>query len=201
MFARRLATAALILALAAGAYAAVTPIGEFNGDLSEGFEAIYSPGAYPGPIPIFGGFATLDDNIAHTIVISYVWQGGGGVVYPYNGNLFSGAVVGTEIFTFSTPIQQFGGFFTTVGPIADGTIIFRDEFGAAIDTLPMTITPAEWGWQGWSSSIPFKSIEIIGNNVPGISTQLDDLQLSYVPEPSTLGLIALGLGSLFGRRR
>ena len=197
---RRLGIFTIVLFSAAVASAAITPIGEFTGDLQEGFENIYSPGAYPGPIPFFGGFATMDDSLAHTVVIAYFWTGQGGDVYPYNGNLFAGGVAGSEIITFSSPIQQFGGFFTTVGPNPDGSVIFRDETGATIDTLSMSVTPTQWGWQGWTSDVPFKSIEIIGNNVPGCSTQLDDLQMSYVPEPAALGLIVLGAGLLMRRR-
>ncbi len=200
MSVQRVLLAALVVWAASMASASVTPIGEFTGDVAEGFENIYPPAGYPGPIPIFGGAATLDDTLAHFVVISYVWQGPGGVVYPYNGNLFSGGVAGSELIQFNNPVTQFGGFFTTVGANPDGTIIFRGGEGEIIDTLPMTIQPAVWNWQGWSSTTPISSIEIISANVPGMSTQLDDLQATYVPEPTSLGLVALGLGTLLRRR-
>lgn len=199
MFTQRITLATLVLLVVGTAAAAVTPIGEFSGDMAEGFENIYSPGAYPGPVPLFNGFATLDDTLAHTIVISYVWQAGETIVYPYNGNLFSGAVAGSELFTFSTPITDFGGFFTTIAPVSDGSIKFNDAAGGLITTLPMTITTGEWAWQGWHSTTPVGSIEIIGNAVPGMSVQLDDLQIS-VPEPGSLALLGLGVVALIRRR-
>ena len=200
MFTRQITLAALVLLMVGTAGAAINPIGEFTGDMVEGFEGIYSPGAYPGPIPLFDGFATMDDTLAHTCVIAYVWSGGGGVLYPYNGNLFGGGVAGGEIIQFSSPVMQFGGFFGTVGPMAGGTVNFYDEAGGLIETVSMTCNPADWIWQGWSSDVPFKSVEIIGANVPGVSTQLDDLRFSYLPEPSMLVLLTVGAGLVLRRR-
>jgi hypothetical protein len=199
MFIRRITLSVLVLLAVGTVSAAVTPIGEFTGDMGEGFENIYSPGAHPGPIPLFNGFASLDDTLAHTVVITYVWQAGETIVYPYNGNLFSGAVAGSEMFTFSSPITDFGGFFTTIAPIPDGNIKFYGAAGNLLETLPMTIATGDWGWQGWHSSIPLGSIEIIGNNGPGLSVQLDDLQIT-IPEPGSLALLSLGVVALIRRR-
>jgi hypothetical protein len=192
--------ATCVVVAAASASAAITPISPFTGDKAEGFEAIYSPGAYPGPIPIFGGDATMDDTLSHTIVISYVWTGGGGQVLPYNGNLFSGGVAGPELITFNKGAYQFGGYFTSCGPLADGTITFYDDEGASLGSMAMDYDPTVWVWQGWESDIPFYSVEITSANVPNVSTQMDDLQVSFVPEPATFSLLVLGAGLLARRR-
>lgn len=196
---QRVFLVALVASVVSVAGAAVVPVDEFSGDLWEGFEAIYAPGAYPGPIPIFEGQATFDDTLAHMVVISYVWQGPAGVVHPYNGNLFSGGVVGPEFIQFATPVSDFGGYFTTVGATGDGQIKFYDGEGLVFETMPMTIVPGEWLWQGWHSDVPVTAVEIIGGSVPGVSVQCDDLVATLVPEPTTAGLIAVA--GLFRRRR
>ncbi len=191
---------AFALVAVASASAAVTPIGEFTGEKFEGFENIYPPGGYPGPIPIFNGFATMDDTLAHFCVIAYIWSGQGGEVYPYDGNLFGGTVAGSTLFQFSEPVKQFGGFFTTVGPLPGGEVKFRDAGGNLLADLAIDVTPTVWGWQGWLSDTPIASIEVIGANVPSASMQYDDLQVSVVPEPAALGLLALGAAFVMRRR-
>jgi hypothetical protein len=121
-------------------------------------------------------------------------------VLPYNGNLFGGTVAGSTLFHFSTPATDFGGFMTTVGLLPGGTAIFRDAAGGTIGSVPVNNLPVEWTWQGWHSDTPFSSVEIIGNNVPGISMQYDDLQVNFVPAPGVLGVLA-GAGLMARRRR
>ncbi len=199
MHAPRNIVIAALLCAASLAVADVVPIPEFTGSLSEGFENIYPPGGYPGPIPIFGGAATMDDTLAHTVVIAYVWQGPAGQVFPYDGNLFGGTVAGSTMFTFPTPVQEFGGFLNSIGPVPGGNVVFRDALGGEIATLPVTITPGQWAWQGWRSDVPIGSIEVIGAGVPGFSTLYDDLQAN-VPEPATLTLVLAAAGWLLRRR-
>jgi hypothetical protein len=193
---------ACALSAAGMASAGVTPVGEFTGDLSEGFENIFPPGGYPGPIPLFGGEATMDDTLAHFCVIAFVWSNPNlGEVFPYNGNLMGGTVAGSTIFEFQTPVKSFGGFLTTVGFDPGGSVVFRDVQGATIDTLSATIEPLLWTWQGWTSDVPIGSIEVIGAGVPGFSTIYDDLQVSFVPAPGSLGALIVGVGLASRRRR
>jgi hypothetical protein len=198
---KRVAVAAAMLAGAGVAMADITPIGEFMGDLTEGFENVLPPGGYAGPIDIFEGNVSMDDTLAHFVVISFIWSGPGGEVLPYNGNLFSGTVAGSALFTFGTPISDFGGYFTTVGATPGGSVVFRDAAGSEIGTVPADITPAQWGWQGWHSDVPVSSIEIIGGSVPIAGVQFDDLQINYVPAPSAMGLALVGAGLTLRRRR
>lgn len=183
------------------ASADVIPIGEFSGDAFETFEGIASPGSY-SPVPLFNGTGAMTDSLANIGVITFVWSGPGGAVEAYNGNLFGGTPAGSTLFTFSTPIRQFGGYMTTVSDIADGSITFRDVNGDEIDTLPLTATPVVWGFQGWESDTPIASIEVIGNGPFGNRPmQYDDLRITLVPEPAALGLLAVGALALLGRRR
>jgi hypothetical protein len=194
-------TAAAVLGVATTALAAVTPIAEFNGTHSEGFEAISPPGGYPGPMPLFGGLATMTDTLANFHVITFIWSGGGGEVLPYNGNLMGGCVAGSALFNFSTPVTQFGGYMTTVGVQGGGTVVFRDVNGDEIDTLSLNVTPTLWTWNGWSSTTPIGSIEVIGANIPAVSTQFDDLQVSFVPAPSACALAGMAACAMGRRRR
>lgn len=182
------------------ASAGVIEIGEFTGEMSEGYEAIATPGGYPGAMPIFGGTAVMKDTLADFCVIALSWWGPGGEILPYNGNFMGGTVAGATLFEFTTPVLQFGGWVNTIATIPGGTATFRDPSGALIATVPVEITPATWGWIGWQSDTLIGSIEITTPNVPGFGLQFDDLHISSVPAPAALTLA--GVSGLFaGRRR
>jgi hypothetical protein len=193
--------ATAVLVAVGSACAGVTAIGEFTGTLSEGFENVAPPGGQPTPLVVLNGMATMDDQLAHFNVIAFSWQGPSGSFGPYNGNLFEGSVAGSTLVTFNTPMSQFGGFFTTSGTLSNGQAIFRDAGGAIIDTVPMSITPVEWNWQGWSSTTPFTSVELVSANSPGIGMQADDLQVTVAPEPASIALVGLGAVALARRAR
>ncbi len=190
-----------VVAAAGMALAGVSPTAEFNGTASDGFEAIAPPGGYSGPLPIFSGAATMNDTITNFNVIALSWSGPAGQVLPFNGNLMGGTIVGSSMFTFSTPVTAFGGYMTTVGTLSGGSVVFRDVGGGVIDTLSLSVTPLEWNWQGWTSTTPVGSIEVIGANVPGISLQFDDLQANFVPAPGAAAVMVLGGLALSRRRR
>lgn len=202
-FAQRscVAAAAILLASTVASFAGVTAIPEFTGNLSEGFENVAPPGGQPTPLTVLNGMATMDDQLAHFNVIAFSWQGPSGSFGPYNGNLFEGSVAGSTLITFTTPMSQFGGFFTTSGTLPDGQAVFRDAAGTILGTVPMSITPVEWNWQGWTSSTPFTSVELISANSPGIGMQADDLQVTFAPEPASIGLVALSALALAPRAR
>jgi hypothetical protein len=170
--------AASFVGLAVPAAADVEPIGAFTGNTFEDFEGVATPGGHPGPLAIFGGAGTLDDDLAHQVVITFFWQGTGGEVTPFNGNLMGGTPAGRSIFTFDPPIRRFGGHMTTVMHVPDGTVEFRDPQGALIESLPVALTPAVWAWQGWESTVDIGSITIINNFGPGGTCIYDDLQIA-----------------------
>ena len=191
---------AIVLGSAA-ASADVIPIGQFSGDMFEGFEAIGSPGGYPGPFEIFDGQAVMDDDLAHTVMIAYSLYSGitEESIYPYNGNLMGGLPTGWGYIEFDTPVVDFGGYIGTADNLTGTTFTFKDDAGAVIDTLPVTLTLAEWTWCGWHSDTPIARIEILGNTSPGLGLTFDDLRAN-VPEPTSLSLLVIGVG-LARRRR
>lgn len=182
------------------ASAGVIEIGEFTGEMSEGYEAIATPGGYPGAMQIFGGAGVMKDTLADFCVIALSWWGPAGEILPYNGNFMGGTVAGATRFEFSTPVRQFGGWVNTIGSIPDGTVTIRGVDGAELATLALTITPTEWTWMGWQSDVLIGSVEITTPNVPGIGLQFDDLHASSVPAPAALALAGL-CGLVGGRRR
>lgn len=177
-FTRILGAASTILGLSA-ASADVTAIGEFTGDMFEGFEGIAPPGSY-SPVPLFNGQATMIDTLANMAVITFVWSGPGGQVEAYNGNLFGGTPAGSTLFTFTPPVVEFGGYITTVSDIPNGTVVFRDADGAELASLPYTAAPTAWAWQGWRSDTPIATMEFISAGPFGNRpVQYDDLQITY----------------------
>lgn len=51
-------------------------------------------------------------------------------------------------------------------------------------------------WQGWTSSTPIGSIEFTDAYAP----VMDNLQINAVPEPASLGALALGVAAFLKRR-
>jgi hypothetical protein len=193
----------LVLAVLAGPVSAgVMPIGEFTGDLYEGFENLGTPGGYPGPFSIMDGDATFNDVFANMLMIAYSLQSGltGVSIYPYNGNLMGGSVTGCAVIEFTTPVEKFGGYIGAADDLTGGMVTFRDEDGLVLGTEPFSLTMGQWAWYGWESDVPFGSIEIWGAASPGLGVVFDDLQAT-VPEPAGLSLLAMGAVALLGSRR
>ena len=192
--------ALLVLAGGAGSVAAdVNAIGEFFGDAFETFENVATPGAHPGPLDVFGGGATLDDSVAHTIVIAFNFVGPSGEVLPLGGNLFGASLAGGAVYEFDTELHRFGGYVNTVGINGGGTAVFRDGEGEVVDIVSFTSTALEWTWIGWESDEAFTSVELTGANGPGFGLLFDNMTVSYVPAPPAAGVLAMGL--LAGARR
>ncbi|MBN2445804.1 MAG: PEP-CTERM sorting domain-containing protein [Phycisphaerae bacterium] len=198
---RRSLLIALMVFGVASANAGVVAIGEFAGDLYEGFEGIGSPGGYQSPLGIMGGAATVDDSLAHTIMIAYSLQSGltGESIYPYNGNLMGGSVTGWFTINFTTPVVDFGGFFGTADDLQGSSITFKDAGGAVIDSMAFPLTHPQWTWYGWHSDTPIATIDIHAAASPGLGVTLDDFRAN-VPEPSALGLLLVGIGLVLRRR-
>ncbi len=198
-------TAAIVCAAAGfvtSAEAQVLPTGPFTGDAYEGFEAIAPPGSVSGPVDIFSGEGTANDQFANIIVIalnlvSFVTNE---EIFPYNGNLMGLSVTGFTTFTFDSPATDFGGYFGTADNLSNGTVSFYDENDGLIQTLSMELPLNDWQWWGWSSATPFSRVSIMGNTNPGSPIVFDDLQVSFVPAPASAALLAAG-GVIVARRR
>lgn len=197
---RHFVVAASVICAASLAWAEIIPIPEFTGYSSEGFEDVLSPGGHTSPVDILRGRCSMDDDLAHTVVIAYNWMGPAGTVYPQHGLLMGGTVAGNTVFHFTSPVTDFGAFMTTVSPSPDGTVSFSDEFGGPIGSLPLSVQPGAWGWQGWHSDTPIGGIVMTGTAGPGFGLIFDQMQANWVPEPASLGLLAVA-GVLLVRRR
>ncbi len=191
----------LALACAAGlAHADITETGEFFGDAFETFENVATPGAHPGPLNVFGGGATLDDSVAHTIVIAFNFTGASGTVLPLGGNLFGATLAGAAVYDFDTELYRFGGYVNTVGVLGGGTAVFKDDEGNVIDTVSFSSNPIEWTWIGWESDTAFTTVELSGANGIGQGLLFDNMHAGYFPTPGAAGALAMGLGVLARRR-
>lgn len=192
---------AALAAPAAVAHAAVTPVGPFVGDLSENFENIAPPGSFPGQI--FGGNALMRDTLAGDPVITFVLSNGitGDSLFAYDGAYMGLSPTGWTRFTFDTPIYRFGGYFAHlyIDP-PPGTISFFDERGGLLETLTHAPQYGTWNWFGWESDTPIGSILVNTGPFPGVTAVYDNLEISYVPAPGALALLALG-ACLQRRRR
>lgn len=104
---------------------------------------------------------------------------------------------GTLTFSFATPVQSFGAFFTGV-QINIGTVTFNDGSSQTL-TLP---SPNNGGIEFFGFTDSGQSISSLTINVLGDIIGIDDVRYvkaSEVPEPTSMG--ALGVGGLALMRR
>lgn len=173
------------LAVLAGATAAqLNPIAPFFGEMTEDFET-QSTGSPQECIPggVFGGTATLCSPGVNKMQISTNWFFQC-TVQEHTGLQFAGSLQGPSEFVFSEPITRFGGYFATNSGKADGTANFYDPQGALIASEVINIPDdCLWYWNGWEVLPPveIKRIEIVGNFHQEGFIQMDDLEVSQVP--------------------
>ncbi|HRT42432.1 MAG TPA: PEP-CTERM sorting domain-containing protein [Phycisphaerae bacterium] len=191
---------ASLLCAASLAWADIVTVPEFTGYSTEGFEDVLSPGGHPSPVEIFRGRCSMDDSLSHTVVIANYWQGPGGTVMPRFGNWMGGTTAGDTVLQFTVPVTDFGTYITTIAAAENGTITFSDASGAVIGSLPLTVVPGTWGWQGWHSDTPISRIVMTSNAGMGWGLIYDAMQVNWVPEPASLGLLAMAALMLVRRR-
>jgi hypothetical protein len=201
---QRLSVIAIVLLAAGTASASVfVPVPEFTGQASEGFDSLHPVGGYPTPMVILDGQGSFDDTIAHYCMLAYsLWSASTGqYIYPHDGSLMMGSVTGWAAFSTTQPMSEIGFWMGTSDIPFSSTVTFRDAAGAVIETAPLTIPSCHWKWFGWSSETPFSSVEVHCTPNPGVPLVFDSLQVNFVPEPASLGLLVLGAGLLIRRRR
>jgi hypothetical protein len=187
--------------VAGTAHAAISTIGEFTGDATETFENIGPPQPYPGGMSIFGGDAVFNDTFTNAPWITPNLTDFSNELFAYDGAFMGLAPTGVVTFQFDTPILQFGGFFGHLSQgVSGGSISFLDDEGATIETLPFDLGYNQWSWFGWESDTPISGIAMSTGANPGFTTVYDNLQISHVPAPGALALLAIG-GCMCRRRR
>ena len=186
--------------LAVSAGASVTSIGEFTGDLFEGFENFSAPAPWPGPMPIFNGAATFDDQVTDPWIVNSL-TGGDLTLFAYDGNFMGLAPTGWTRWTFDAPMHRFGGFFGSTLPGVGGAARFLDGDGAVIESVAFSTVAGQYSWHGWEVEGGFVTVEILAGANPGTTMVYDNMQASYLPAPGALALLMLGAGAMRRRRR
>ncbi len=194
------AAAVLMLAFVHRAGAGIQEIEPFKGDLFEGFESYGL--TFEPELDVFAGQVTLSGTSGvpaiYVVASSNI---GGGTVFPYSGGWLGGGGEPVD-WLFHTPAMQFGGYFATNSKAPDAVADFFDIDDELIESLIVSISGDDqsWQWNGWMSDVPVKRIRITGNGINNGFIDYDDMQLTPVPEPTSLALLALAAGALFRRR-
>lgn len=194
------AATVLLLAFAHRAGAEIQQIGPFEGDLFEGFESYGL--TFEPELDVFAGQVTLSGTSgspAIYVVASSTIEGR--TVFPHSGGWLGGGGEPVD-WLFHIPATKFGGYFATNSNAPDAVADFFDLDDNLIESLIVSIPGDDqsWLWNGWMSDVPVKRIRITGNGINNGFIDYDDMQLTPVPEPTSLALLALAAGALFRRR-
>ena len=177
---------------AANANAAIITIDPFTGDYTDTFDQ-YSSTMAVQTLDVFDGTATLS-NLSTGGAIKIEWSStlNGDHVGPISGMMAGQLGIGRWV--FDQPALRFGGWFENNSMADDASLNFYDEtnryIGHAVADIP--VDGEQWIWNGWESTIPIKTIEVIGNGLINGFIWYENMQVTYVPEPASLSLLILG---------
>jgi hypothetical protein len=174
------------------AQAGVVPIGQFTGTYQEGFED--APTGVPqSELAVFDGQGVVRSTTGDTSIFVGASSHLYGVVTAHSGILFMGSWTTLE-WEFDAPAVKWGGYFTTNSGTDDATAYFYDAGGALLGTGDVS-APADttWAWNGWESDTPISRVEVVGFGVESAFIDYDDMELTPIPEPSSLGLLGLAI--------
>ena len=154
--------------LAASALAQATPIGEFDGERGESFEAFPTGGFGTGESRrILGDTADLWAGPSGRMAVDRYW----GFIcfleccelFPFEGFRAAGSTAGPGIIDFDEPIARFGAYlgsniFDASRP--SPTAEFYDASGALIDTQRIDLggVCGRWAWNGWEFATPVSRV-------------------------------------------
>jgi hypothetical protein len=189
----------------------ITPIGPFTGSHFDNFNSYGGGGGGHAQLDIFNNFCLVRNTTqGGSLKIEFSSERGGDLVVPRSSPTMMGQL-GISEWTFDFPIYQYGGWFENNSRFDDATVEFYDVNANLIGSVNATIPrlAQTWTWNGWQSTVPIKTVKIIGNDVLFLNGFIwwedFNVTIAAIPEPSTyvlLGLTALvGVGVYYYRRK
>lgn len=186
--------------IAADASAAIRAIGPFAAQRVDTFDSQpFVPSAQS--LVVLDGVSTVRNlTTGGAIKTEFSSSFNGDLVKPLSGIMIG--QIGVSEWTFTSGQRRFGGMFENNSGVDGGTIEFYDAFGTLLGTqqLDCPAKPDGWRWNGWESDAAFTRIKIIGNGIFNGFLWFENVQISSVPGPSVMSLLAAA-AALGGRRR
>jgi len=191
----------IIAAAGFSAQADIVQVEEFDSLQFEGFNSLDMGTFERNPVEIFGGMGTLlntNNSFLHTT---------GGWSYKnqsraYEGSRLLGTSSGGVEYQFNIAQRSFGGFFSTIDEIADGSVKFYNGNDLVGNEILNATAGGEWAWNGWSSESDFDRVVVESNSTNKGFLMHDAIRVlsTQVPAPGSLAIIAIG-GLVATRRR
>ncbi len=114
------------------------------------------------------------------------------------GTNFASMNGGTMTFTFATPVQSFGAYFSGV-QLSVETVTFNDGVAQSLNLLNLGSGVQFFGFTDAGQSISSVTIHVLGDII-GVD-DVRHVQASPVPEPASLAVLGLGALALIRRRK
>lgn len=189
---RVLLVSVLVAALAGTAVAQVKPTAPFTGAQSDSYESLPF-GQFVQQLPVFNKsiVRSLSGPNMHVTGTWYFT----GVVSARTGTHFMGGAGCNYEFVLDEPALKFGGYWATNANLAGATAKLYDKADNLLGEFPVGAPISQWQWDGWEvlSGPGIMRVQILAKNQYGGYIMSDDIEFTPIPEPATLGLLALGL--------
>lgn len=194
----------LITAIAATGFAAhadIVRVEEFESLQFEGFQDLNMDVFENGSVEILGGLGTIFNSDSSFLHATSGWSYKS-LTHAYEGDKLLGTASGGIGYQFASEQRSFGGMFSSIDLISDGTVkFFSGEQLIGTDTL-LAGNDGDWEWNGWSTNDGFDRVVIESNSANNGFMMHDAVRVLSTPVPAqgTLAILA-GSGLLMIRRR